>query len=194
MHIKIVILHILDNKSDEISNPKFWPQLTDGYKFRGWNFKRSEPWLIANLPQKLQVAGQWASSQAAYLVSLHTLRYALQYLSPIVSIHLAAWSTRKRKVYTCTNHKFWNTIFSECKRVKTSLSNSFLNCPLFNSLKSKISFFWSGFRHNSGIPYAPYRFRVRIRIRVRITIRIRVRVRIRVKIRVKIRVRDHGRD
>ena len=38
-------------------------------------------------------------------------------------------------------------------------------------------------RHNSGIPYATYSFRVRIRIRVRITIRIRVRVRVRVRVR-----------
>ena len=36
-------------------------------------------------------------------------------------------------------------------------------------------------RHNSGIPYTPYTFRVRIRVGIRVRIRIRVRVRIRVR-------------
>ena len=34
-------------------------------------------------------------------------------------------------------------------------------------------------RHNSGIPYTPYSFRVRIRIRVRISVSVRVRIRVR---------------
>ena len=35
-------------------------------------------------------------------------------------------------------------------------------------------------RHNSGISYTPYSFRVRIRVRIRIRVRVRVRVRVRI--------------
>ena len=38
---------------------------------------------------------------------------------------------------------------------------------------NRIMYLW----HNSGIPYAPYIFRVRIRVGIRVRIRIRVRVR-----------------
>ena len=40
---------------------------------------------------------------------------------------------------------------------------------------------WKSERHNSGIPYTPYTFRVRIRVRIRIRVRVRARVRIRVR-------------